>query len=136
MKYSFLWSTPNARAPIITIAPYGITFNSATVELLGKPKRLMIGYDEKSKVVGMKPINDDANSKSFEFIKKERNGYVRIGNKDFIKYLINKKEIDFKIRNTYKYIADWDSDDELLIIDLTNPMDDFDSSNDTESDDD
>lgn len=126
MEYNFIWSTPSAGAPIVSIASYGITFNNAVIEILKRPDRIMIGYDDDNKIIGIKPLyeDDELNSRSFTFMERERNGYVRIGNKDFIKYLSNKTRVDYS--KAVRYFGDWDEKEEILIVNLNNPLDGLD----------
>jgi len=126
MEYKFIWSTPSAGAPIVSIASYGITFNNAVIEILKRPKKIMIGYDDDKKIIGVKPLyeEDQFNARSFDFIDRERNGYVRIGNKDFIKYLSNRTGIDFT--KSVRYFGDWDEKEEILIVDLNSPLEGYD----------
>lgn len=121
VKYNFIWTAPSGGAPIISIASYGITFNSFVIEIMKRPEKIMMGFDEEKKVVGFKPIYNkkDDNPKCFPF--RERKGYVRIGNRDFIKYISNKTGIDFT--NSIRYIADWNEEEQLAVINLMKPMD-------------
>lgn len=129
MDLNFIWSTPSAGGPIVSIAEYGITFNAMTIELLRRPKQVMIGYEQDKNIVGIKPIyNEDENkTKAFTFIERERHGSVRIGNKDFVKYIGSKSGLDFS--TSRKFIADWDGENEMIIVDLNKPLDS--SSNDS-----
>jgi len=134
MGYNFVWSAPSAGAPIVTIATYGITFNSSSIEVLRRPTKVMIGFDDKQKVIGVKPLYEKGENeiKSFPFAERERNGYVRIGNKDFIKYVSSRTEIDFT--TSKKYFAHWDDNEQLLIIKLDEPIDDFSKEHEEEDD--
>lgn len=75
------------------------------------------------KVVGFKAIytSEEENEKCFPFTERERNGYVRIGIKDFVKYISNRTGLDFK--NSTRYIGVWDEEQKLLTINLKEPMD-------------
>ncbi|MGI6684900.1 MAG: hypothetical protein ACOX47_05355 [Bacillota bacterium] len=119
MEYNFMWSTPTSGAPIVSFASYGITFNSSVIEILNRPEKIMVGFDAKNKVVGIKPT-DSSNIKGFPFAERERNGYVRIGNKDFIKYISAKLQIDFQ--KAVRFVAEWDEENKILIVDLSKPM--------------
>jgi hypothetical protein len=120
MEYNFLWSTPNSGAPIVSIAIYGITFNTGAIEILNKPAKIMMGFDEDKKIIGFKPTTTD-NVQAFPFMEKERKGYIRIGNKEFIKYISSKTGNDFK--KSIKYLPNWDKNEQILIIDLNCPLD-------------
>lgn len=123
MEYNFVWTAPSGGAPVVSIASYGITFNSVVIDMMHKPNKIMIGYDDSKKVVGVKAIyrKEEENEKCFPFIERERNGYVRIGSKDFVKYLSNRTGLDFK--NSTRYIGVWDEEQNLLTINLMEPMD-------------
>lgn len=121
MGYNFRWSAPSAGAPIVSIASYGFTFNSSVIEMLGKPTKILIGYDDESRVIGIKPVDGGADARAYEFIKKERRGYIRISNKDFIKYIEASSGINYA--KAKRYIAIWDNSEEVLILKLDEPMD-------------
>ena len=121
MEYNFMWSAPSSSAPVVTIARYGITFNSTTIEMMGRPKNILMGVDVKKRVVGFQAVEDaDSNTKSYSFAEREsKAGYIRIGNKDFVDYIST--IAGFDTRKTYKFFGRWDSERQLLTIDLSRP---------------
>lgn len=121
MEYNFIWTAPSAGAPIVSIASYGISFNSMVSEMLGRPSRVLLGFDERNLVIGVKPVQDGIDdSRAYKFAERERLGTVRIGNKDFLKYVSSKSGIDLK--KTSRYLANWDDEAQTLIIDLKIPL--------------
>ncbi len=124
MKYNFMWASPSAGAPIVSIASYGISFNAAVIDLLKRPHSVGIGFDEQNKVIGIMPLSyEEAHEiKAFPFAQRERNGYVRIGNKDFVRYVANKAGLD--LRRAVRYAASWDDEENMLIVELDKPLDD------------
>lgn len=115
--YDFLWTAPSAGAPIVSIASYGISFNSMVIELLKRPPKVLLGFDEKNLVIGVRPIQEEADEpRAYKFAERERAGTVRIGNKDFLKYISSISKIDF--RKSKRYLASWDEENQVLIIDL------------------
>lgn len=123
MSFNFMWITPSGGPPIVSMATYGITFNNSVIELMKRPDEIKIGFDEEKKVIGVKPVYEPNNdSPGFPFAKRERQGTVRIGQKDFIKYITNRTSIDFS--TSKKYFGNWDENEQLLTIDLTKPIDD------------
>lgn len=121
MKFNFLWTTPSAGAPIVSIASYGISFNSMVIEILGRPARVLLGFDEKELAIGVKPINEGGEDpRTYKFADRERQGTVRIGNRDFLRYVSSKTGIDLK--KTTKFLANWDDEDQILIVDLKTPL--------------
>lgn len=118
-KYNFMWTSPNGGGvPQVTIADYGISFNMGAIKQMNEPLKIRIGYDTKQKVVGIQAIYDEssATTDAFDFMSKLRQNSIRIGNKDFIKYIGMTSGIDFS--SAKKYIGNWIDEDSLLIIDL------------------
>lgn len=119
-----IWSTPSSGAPIVTIATYGITFNSSTIDLMNNPKRIEMGYSPKLNKVLIKPSNKSKEEGSFAFASRaNKRGYIRIGNKDFVKYIANKSGLPIT-KESIRFPATWDSKNKILKIDLSNPIDD------------
>jgi hypothetical protein len=117
------YNAQTGSAPIVSIANYGITFSSGAVEILSAPKYVMFGFEEDTKSIVISPCLE-ATESSLEFINKKRNGYVRISNKDFMRFIESKMENNFKItKNAIKYLAKWKKDEKLLYIYLDNPID-------------
>lgn len=121
MSYNFRWSAPSAGAPIVSVASYGLTFNQPVIEMLGRPSKIFIGYDEAKKTIGIKPTDDESDNRAYDFIKKERRGYIRISNRDFVKYISVSSGINFD--KAIRYIAIWDDNESVLLLKLNDPMD-------------
>jgi hypothetical protein len=120
MKYE--WYSPTTGAPIVSLAEYGITFNIGAIEIMGKPKYVMLGYDEEENLIGVKPCDENKENK-IEFYKKLRNNYIRIANKDFIRFLKSRISEDIKIEAKAKrYVAKWDKTEKILYIDLNSQI--------------
>lgn len=124
MKYEFEWYDPNLGAPIVSLAEYGLTFNRAAVEMLSKAAKVMLGFDRRHKVIAVKPISEhDAENadRAIDFANRERNGYVRISSRDFIRFVARYcPEID--VKHTVRYPAIWDETNAAMLIDLNRPI--------------
>ena len=116
MGYSFNWSIVSAGAPYVTISMLGIAFNSVSIEKLGKPEKVMIGFDENALVLGIRPYHDESGIKGYEFANREKNGWVRIGCRDFIKYLASLTGTDFS--KAHIYVAEFDKESKCLVVKL------------------
>jgi len=116
MKYNFNWSTVSGGAPYVTISQTSIAFNSVSIEKLGNPEKVDVGFDEESCIIGIKPHSEPSPSKPFVFADKIKNGWVRIGCRDFVKYLQTLTGASFKPAK--KYIATYDAANGILIIDV------------------
>ena len=87
MNYNFDWNYIASGAPYVTISNYALSFNAATSSLLGNPEKVLLGFDSTQKVIGVTPYRGDSATKSFIFYSRMKNGWIRIGCKDFIRQL-------------------------------------------------
>ncbi|WP_312643597.1 hypothetical protein [Hydrogenoanaerobacterium sp.] len=117
--YNFNFEYVNAGAPIVTLSALGIAFNQLSRSLLGYPELINIGFDEEKLTIGIKPHNPQSKIKSYEFEKKEKNGWVRIGCRDFSRHLSKISNIDF-ISKAQQFIASYDDEQKMLIVIVDN----------------
>ncbi len=118
---NFKWYNPKIGAPIVSIAEYGLTFSGGALDALGEPEHVILGFDEQNKVIGVKPCGKE-DARKIPFISKRRSNYVRISNKDFIRFLESKMQ-DFKVDSKAKrYLAKWDDENKILKIFLEQPL--------------
>lgn len=117
--YNFDFDYVSAGAPIVTLSKFGIGFNRLAREALGYPEKVKIGYDKENKVIGVKSLIGETNSKTYEFELKERSGWVRIGCKSFILNLSKTVNLDF-VSKAIQFTAKYNKDLEMLII-VVNP---------------
>ena len=116
-KYNFNWSHVKRGAPFITISKHGIAFNKICTDFLGKPQEIMIGFDIDNLALGVRSVDAGDFPDSFRYIEKQRDGWVRIGCKDFISYVSQISTIDFTTE-TRKFIPILDKDEQMLIVEL------------------
>lgn len=112
--FNFNYEFISAGAPIVTLNSLGIAFNPVCRAMLGYPDEINIGFDEKKMVLGVK-AHDSGVTKAYEFESRERNGWIRIGAKDFVNYLSVITEIDF-ITKAKQFIATFDEENKMLIV--------------------
>lgn len=113
----------NGSAPVVSIAEYGITFFNGTLTIMKNPDFIKLGFDKDKSSIVAAPCNEDDDN-AIEFISRKRNGYVRIGNKDFIRFIKSMMNDEMIItKNATKYLAKWNDDENLLEISLNNPLD-------------
>ena len=79
-----------------------------------KTAMLNIGYDEKARAIGIKRHQPLSSMASYDFETREKNDWVRIGCKDFMKYLSTTTQIDFT--KAKQFIAEYDEATETLIV--------------------
>ena len=114
-KYSFNFEFVKAGAPIVTISSLGLAFNQLSRSKLGYPQKINIGYDEKAQVIGIRPHDESTNITSYEFESREKYGWIRVGCKDFVKYLATQTKMDFG-KKAIQFIASYDEDLGVLIV--------------------
>ena len=82
--------------------------------MLGNPENVAIGFDEEHMCIGVKAISGNSDVKSYKFRDRIRNGWVRIGCRDFVKYLAAISGLTFA--PAMKYVATMDESNTILYI--------------------
>lgn len=115
------WFDPKLGTPSVSIAEYGLTFNKAAIDTMGSPSRVMLGFDKEKNIVVVKALYNptpEEMSKSFPFAERERNGYIRLTNKEFVRFILRYlPKID--LSKSVRCLAKWDEKQEYLIVDLS-----------------
>jgi hypothetical protein len=122
MKFNFDWDFVPAGAPYITVSNLGLAFNTPSINLLGSPDRIVVGFDEESMTIGVRKANEAEQEKAYLFDSRIKNGWIRIGCKEFVKYLASISGISFS--PAVRYIAKFDKDEAILYITITEQDDD------------
>ena len=73
------------------------------------------GFDQKACAIGVRARGEDTTSPYYEFAHRAKNDWVRIGAKDFMRYLSKASGIDF-LSKSKQFIAEFDPETETLII--------------------
>lgn len=115
MAYNFDFSYLKNGAPLVTLSSFGIAFNKGAIESLGVPDQVIIGYDQEQHAIGVRARGDDTISPCFDFAPRIKNDWIRIGAKDFIKYLSRVSKIDF-LTKAKQFVADFDEETQTLIV--------------------
>lgn len=114
MEFKFDWNYVSTGAPYVTISELGLAFNSPAISLLGNPENVVVGFDENQMAIGIKDAKSITNAKSYKFFSRVRTGWVRIGCKDFVKYLSAISGISFSPAK--KFVARYDKEKQILYI--------------------
>lgn len=124
MNYNFDWNIVSEGAPYVTISKLGIAFNMASIKRLKSPDSVMLGFDSENMAIGVISADSatDTDINTYPFKERIKNNWVRIGCKDFVKYLEKLSGLSFS--KAVRYIADYDSDKGLLIISINKKGDD------------
>jgi hypothetical protein len=116
MGFDFNWSAVSGGAPFVTFSTLGIAFNSVSIEKLGNPEKIIIGFDENQCVIGVKAYEGEPGVKPYDFANRVKSGWIRIGCRDFIKYLQTLSGIEFSPAK--KYVARYDSELRILVVEI------------------
>ena len=114
MNFNFDWNYVSSGAPYVTVSNLGLAFNMPSVTMLGNPEEVVVGFDEEQLAIGVKNSHGMENVKPYKFYSRIKNGWVRIGCKDFVKYLSTISGVDFNPAK--KYIARFDMEQQILYI--------------------
>lgn len=114
MSFNFNWNAVSGGAPYITLSTISIAFNSVSISKLGNPEKVVIGFDEDQCAIGVKAYSGEENTKAYDFANKIKNGWVRIGCRDFIKYLSAITGIEFYPAK--RYVARFDAQEKVLFV--------------------
>jgi hypothetical protein len=115
MAYNFDFSYLKNGAPIVTLSSFGIAFNKGAIDALGSPEQVIIGFDPEKHAIGVRARGEDTDSPFFEFARRVRNDWIRIGAKDFMKYLARISKIDF-LTKSKQFIPDFDEESQTLVV--------------------
>ena len=115
MAYNFDFSYLKNGAPAVTLSSFGIAFNKGAIESLGVPDQVIIGYDQEKQAIGVRARGDDTDSPYYDFAPHAKNDWIRIGAKDFMKYLSRISRIDF-LSKAKQFIAEFDEETQTLVI--------------------
>lgn len=123
---TFEWYKPKAGILLVSIANYGITFYGDVIDAMRAPAYITLGFDEANKVIGVKAFykaSDLDVEKHIRFAEKKRNSYVRICDRNFIRFIASKTEDRINIgNNPKKFLAEWDEEKGILYIYLDKNM--------------
>ena len=112
-EYVFDFGIVKAGAPVITISSLGIAFNGVVRRMIGEPDAVKIGYDRNHKAIAICACNSDE-SNSYFIKGRVRQDWVRIGCKDFVRYLAAETGMDFSAK-ARQFISTYDDVRKMVI---------------------
>ena len=115
MTYNFDFSYLRNGSPVVTLSASGIAFNKGAIDALGTPEQIIIGFDPKACAIGVRARGEDTTSPAYDFARRIKNDWIRIGAKDFMEYLAKVSGIDF-LTKSKKFTAEYDPETETLIV--------------------
>lgn len=122
-KYNIEFFDVDKGIPSATIADYGITLNPAATAFLAEWKYAKLGLDKDKKLIVVVPHNNDDEAPLSITVKErtEDQHYLRINSKDFLRLVAHQCSISLK--PSFRCLAEWDEDENLLLIDLNSILD-------------
>lgn len=120
------WYQPSLGVPTVTIASYGISFNKAAIAELNDSPYIRLGYVKKERLIVVQAL-DEKQEEALTFSERKRDGYIRINNKDLVKFIT--RYFDINLERAIRIDAFWDDELNVLIIDLNKAETDEDGSN-------
>lgn len=82
--------------------------------MLNYPTEIDIGYDENANAIGICAHRPENSGKPYEFEPRQKDGWVRISCRDFMRYLSQKNGIDFT--RAKQFIPEYDSSTDMLVV--------------------
>ena len=82
--------------------------------MLKNLEEVVVSFDEANLTIGVKSAENMGNVKAYRFYSRNNNGWVRIGCKDFLKYLSAISGMKFS--PAMKFIARMDHEQQILYI--------------------
>ena len=115
----FEWFNPKQGIPMISIANYGITLSKSTLDILGNPTFVKLGYNCDNSLLCIQCCDsNDACAIELRYSSKQlASGYVRICAKDFVEKISAIGNHGFS-KITKRYIATYDSVENAIVADL------------------
>jgi len=114
-----IWFQPSRGASVVTITEHGLSFNKAAAESLGMPQYVRLGFVPEERYVVVQPT--DRQDDAFPFASRLRAGSVKVNSRDFVRQLRSYVKLDLTVAR--RYLARWDAEDGVLIVDLNEPTD-------------
>ncbi|MBQ6272808.1 MAG: hypothetical protein IJK63_01135 [Oscillospiraceae bacterium] len=116
MDFLFDFTYLKNGSPIVTLSALGLAFNKGAIDMLGAPDEVVVGYDEKRRAIGIRQAtNEPPAIPRYKFADRAKNDWVRIGAKDFTKYLARISGIDF-LSKAKQFVPLFDEDTRTLIV--------------------
>ena len=114
-RYNFDFTYLKNGSPIVTLSSFGIAFNKGAIESLGTPEQIIIGFDPDACAIGIQARDEETTAPSYEFARRIKNDWIRIGAKDFMKHLSRVSGIDF-LTKSKQFVADFDPKTKTLVV--------------------
>jgi hypothetical protein len=123
---SFVWVSRKPKDGVATLYESNITLNKSASAHFEKAYSVLLGLDEESRKIAVKPITKE----EYELgaIPEEKrhkitvkSSYARVCNKKFMKQISGLINVTLGDNSSFKFKTKWSSENSALIIDLNHP---------------
>lgn len=122
----FRWANKDQGSKLVTLYDSNITLNKGASVHFNHAYSVMLGLDEDSKLLAIKPINktdfergDIPREKLYRI--SIRSSYSRVSNKTFLTDLSQFLKLNFEQQKMFKFHCEWSESDKSLIVDFNRP---------------
>lgn len=112
-EFQFDFSFIKNGTPIVTLNSIGMAFNSGCRAMLGFPAQINIGYDERANALAFRPHDPNSDAIPYDFETREKDGWIRLSMRDFMRFLYQRSGIDF-MHKAVQFIPDYDASSGML----------------------
>jgi len=116
------WFNEKPKDCVVTLAAGSLTLNKPATTYFENAYSVMLGIDKANKLIVIKPLSksdairhDIADNKKYRIT--VRTSYSRVTNKAFMEEISELSKLNLETE-TYKYKSNWDSKEQILIVDL------------------
>lgn len=119
----FNWKSREQGTKFVSVYETNITLNKPASIHFTHAYSVMLGIDHEGKKLGIKPLSKEEFQRgdiAEEMLYKIslRSSYARISNKSFVTDLAAQMGLDFDTHTMYKFSAEWDDSEKVLVVDL------------------
>ena len=115
MNFNFDWNCVSAGGPYVTISELGLAFNQTAVSMLNNAENVVIGFDKDNLTIGIADAKDKPEiAKTYKFYGKSNSTWVRIGCKDFVRFLSSITGVSYSPAK--RFIPQMDEENKIMYV--------------------
>ena len=116
------WFNEKPKDCVVTVAAGNLTLNKPATNFFDSAYSVMLGFNKEDRLVFIKPLSKEAAMKhdipeNAKYKISVRSSYSRVANKAFVSEIADLASLNLDV-TTYKFKANWDSKEKVLIVDL------------------
>lgn len=116
-EFNFDFTLIRRGAPVVTLSSLGIALNESTQKMLGNPDYISIGYDTARKTLALR-VTDKDDENGYKIGGRARQGWVRVGCRDFIRYISSETGIDC-VNRAKQFFAQYNDEIKMVIVEIS-----------------